>query len=118
MDTLTIDPRPFLNEMTQSSDNEILAARDVYRTFEIGSKPIEVLKGVTLSVNKGEKLFLCGASGAGKTSLLYTLAGLEKPNEGQVIVDGHDLYNLGRREQAKIRNEKMGLRFPELFSSA
>ncbi len=57
-----------------------IEARDVVRTFQIGKNRIEVLKQVSLQVERGEKLFLCGPSGAGKTTLLYTLAGLERPN--------------------------------------
>ena len=90
-------------------------ARDIVRTFEIGDNKIEVLRGVSLEVQHGEKLFLVGPSGAGKTSLLYTLAGLEKPNEGQVFIDGKSLYQLPRREQAKVRNARMGYVFQSVF---
>ena len=90
-------------------------ARDIVRTFHIGENRIEVLKGVSLTVNHGETLFLVGPSGAGKTSLLYTLAGLEKPNEGDVVINGQSLYKLGRREQAKVRNTSMGYVFQSFF---
>lgn len=90
-------------------------ARDIVRTFEIGDNKIEVLRGVSLEVQHGEKLFLVGPSGAGKTSLLYTLAGLEKPNQGQVFIDGESLYELPRREQAKVRNARMGYVFQSFF---
>ena len=90
-------------------------ARDIVRTFEIGDNKIEVLRGVSLEVQHGEKLFLVGPSGAGKTSLLYTLAGLEKPNQGQVFIDGESLYKLPRREQAKVRNARMGYVFQSFF---
>lgn len=90
-------------------------ARDIVRTFEIGDNKIEVLRGVSLEVQHGEKLFLVGPSGAGKTSLLYTLAGLEKPNQGQVFIDGESLYELPRSEQAKVRNARMGYVFQSFF---
>lgn len=90
-------------------------ARNIIRTFEIGENRIEVLKGVTLVVETGEKLFLVGPSGAGKTSLLYTLAGLEKPNEGEVLINGKSLYHQGRVAQAKIRNTTMGYVFQNFF---
>ena len=90
-------------------------ARDIIRTFEIGDNKIEVLRGVSLEVQHGEKLFLVGPSGAGKTSLLYTLAGLEKPNQGQVFIDGESLYELPRSEQAKVRNARMGYVFQSFF---
>ena len=98
-------------EPESAASTPIVQAEDVHRTFTIGPKKIEVLKGVTLSIEAGEKVFLCGASGAGKTSLLYTLAGLEEPNQGEVLIDGQSLYRLRRREQARIRNLKMGYVF-------
>ena len=85
------------------------------RTFQIGENRIEVLKGVTLDVHHGETLFLVGPSGAGKTSLLYTLAGLEKPNAGEVLINGQSLYRLGRKEQAHVRNTSMGYVFQSFF---
>lgn len=90
-------------------------AKGIVRTFHIGENRIEVLKGVSLTVNHGETLFLVGPSGAGKTSLLYTLAGLERPNEGDVIINGRSLYGLGRREQALVRNASMGYVFQSFF---
>ncbi len=97
-------------------DSEIaVSARQVVRTFRIGDNRIEVLKGVSLDVRRGETLFLVGPSGAGKTSLLYTLAGLEKPNEGEVLIDGRSLYRLSRREQARVRNSSMGYVFQSFF---
>lgn len=88
---------------------------NLHRAFRVGAKLIEVLKGVDLKVRRGERLFLCGSSGAGKTSLLYTLAGLERPNEGQVIVDGQSLYDLPSHKQAGIRNHLMGYVFQNYF---
>lgn len=90
-------------------------ARDIFRTFEIGENRIEVLKGVSLQVKEGEKMFLVGPSGAGKTSLLYTLAGLEKPNAGDVMIDGKSLYRQSRVAQAKTRNTTMGYVFQNFF---
>lgn len=92
-----------------------VVAKNIVRTFEIGENRIEVLKGVSLDATRGEKLFLVGPSGAGKTSLLYTLAGLEKPNAGEVLIDGRSLYGLSRKEQARVRNETMGYVFQSFF---
>jgi predicted ABC-type transport system involved in lysophospholipase L1 biosynthesis ATPase subunit len=92
-----------------------LRARDVHRSFKVGSRKIEVLRGISLDVYAGEALFLCGVSGAGKTTLLYTLAGLERPESGEVIFEGHKLYRNGSSADAKIRNEKMGFVFQTYF---
>ncbi|MCB1203293.1 MAG: ABC transporter ATP-binding protein [Verrucomicrobiae bacterium] len=92
-----------------------VSALDLVRTFQIGENSIEVLKGVSLDVLQGETLFLVGPSGAGKTSLLYTLAGLEKPNAGEVFINGKSLYRLGRHEQARVRNTSLGYVFQSFF---
>src|SRR4051812_42778196 len=92
-----------------------LIARDVRRSFQIGRRRIEVLRGVSLEVKQGEAIFLCGASGAGKTTLLYTLAGLERPESGEVEFDGEKLYRNGESKLARLRNEKMGFVFQGYF---
>ncbi len=84
---------------------------DLHRSYRIGRKSIEVLHGIDLSIRRGERVFLCGPSGAGKTTLLYTLAGLERPEQGSVRIDGTDLYALGRKQQARFRNARIGYVF-------
>src|SRR5437763_1539366 len=92
-----------------------LVARDLFRSFKMGARRIEVLRGISLEVAHGEAVFLCGASGAGKTTLLYTLAGLERPESGTVEFEGRRLYEGSTRAQAKLRNEKMGFVFQGYF---
>ncbi|MEO0446425.1 MAG: ABC transporter ATP-binding protein, partial [Verrucomicrobiota bacterium] len=92
-----------------------LEGKNLHRSFQIGDQSIHVLKGVSLQVHQGERLFLCGASGAGKTSLLYTLAGLEAPNEGTVLIQGNSLYDEPAHRQAKLRNQLMGYVFQNYF---
>ncbi|MDQ2918820.1 MAG: ABC transporter ATP-binding protein [Verrucomicrobiota bacterium] len=92
-----------------------LVARDLRRSFKIGPRRIEVLRGISLEVAQGEAVFLCGASGAGKTTLLYTLAGLERPEAGTVEFEGRRLYEGSAGSQAKMRNEKMGFVFQGYF---
>ena len=84
---------------------------NLHRSYQIGRKSIEVLHGIDLQIRRGERVFLCGPSGAGKTTLLYTLAGLERPEQGVVHIDGVDLYAMGRSEQARFRNQRIGYVF-------
>ncbi len=92
--------------------NEVMIeTTDLHRSYRIGKKSIEVLYGVDLQIRRGEKVFLCGPSGAGKTTLLYTLAGLEHPEKGSVRIDGSDLYAMGRKEQSRFRNQRIGYVF-------
>src|SRR3954447_809131 len=92
-----------------------LVARDLYRSFRIGPRRIEVLRGISIEVTYGEAVFLCGASGAGKTTLLYTLAGLERPESGTVEFEGRKLYTGSSGSQAEVRNRKMGFVFQGYF---
>ena len=92
-----------------------LIARDLYRSFQLGSRKIEVLRGISVDINRSEAVFLCGASGAGKTTLLYTLAGLETPESGSVEFEGTHLYRGGENIQARIRNERIGFVFQGYF---
>ena len=92
-----------------------LVAHDVRRSFRIGPRRIEVLRGISMEVAHGEAIFLCGASGAGKTTLLYTLAGLERPESGTVEFEGRRLYSGSESSQANLRNQKMGFVFQGYF---
>jgi len=92
-----------------------LIARDLFQSFRMGPRRIEVLRGISLDVAPGEIIFICGASGAGKTTLLYTLAGLERPESGTVEFEGRNLYNGSSSSQARFRNKKMGFVFQGYF---
>jgi predicted ABC-type transport system involved in lysophospholipase L1 biosynthesis ATPase subunit len=92
-----------------------LVARDLFQSFRMGARRIEVLRGISMEIAHGEAVFLCGASGAGKTTLLYTLAGLERPESGTVEFQGELLYNGSSAEQARRRNTKMGFIFQGYF---
>lgn len=88
-----------------------LTAENLRRTYHIGPREIEVLRGVSFSVAPGERVFLCGPSGAGKTTLLYVLGGLEAPDGGRVLLHGESLYDRPDADLARLRNRLTGYVF-------
>lgn len=89
----------------------MIKAQNLHRSYAIGRKQVEVLHGLNLHIKRGEKVFLCGPSGAGKTTLMYTLAGLEAPTQGEVLIDGQNVYDMSLRRRALFRNKMMGFIF-------
>jgi putative ABC transport system ATP-binding protein/lipoprotein-releasing system ATP-binding protein len=109
---LQITPDQFLSMETAIPQ---LVARDLFQSFQMGPRTIEVLRGISMEVERNEAVFLSGASGAGKTTLLYTLAGLERPESGTVEFEGRNLYTGTSGSQARFRNRKMGFIFQGYF---
>lgn len=103
------------NSTSQGANSAWIKAVNLHRGYSVGKKRIEVLHGIDLDIHRGEKVFLCGPSGAGKTTLMYILAGLEKPEQGKVWVDGVDLYAMSRKQQAAIRNQRMSYIFQNYY---
>lgn len=72
---------------------------------------LKVLKGIDLTINKGEIVSIIGPSGAGKTTLLQIMGTLDKPDSGQVIYDGVDITSLSEKELSAFRNKHIGFVF-------
>ena len=93
----------------------LISARGLHKTYTLGQRSLEVLRGVDLEVGRGEFLALRGASGAGKSTLLHLLGALDTPNQGQVVLAGRDLATLGRRELARLRSKEVGFIFQSYY---
>jgi putative ABC transport system ATP-binding protein len=83
----------------------------VFKRLASGSAVLEILRGVSLHVERGEVLGLLGPSGAGKTTLLNLIAGVDTPSSGEIVVNGLRLADLNRRELAIFRRETIGMVF-------
>src|SRR5512137_2997110 len=93
----------------------LISARGLHKTYTLGQRSLEVLRGVDLEVRRGEFLALRGASGAGKSTLLHLLGALDTPNQGQVVLAGRDLATLGRRDLARVRSKEVGFIFQAYY---
>ena len=89
----------------------ILSLRDARLTLAGNAGPVEILKGITLDVARGETLGLVGPSGSGKSSLLMLMGGLEKATGGQVLALGQDLTAMNEDQLARFRRGNMGVVF-------
>jgi lipoprotein-releasing system ATP-binding protein len=96
-----------MNEFTAHS-GAVLQARGVVRRFQQGAIQLEVLSAVELTLQPAERVAVIGASGSGKTTLLQILGGLDRPDSGQVLIDGRDIHALGERDRGLLRNHTMG----------
>jgi lipoprotein-releasing system ATP-binding protein len=86
----------------------VLDAKGVVRTFQQGNLRVKVLRGVDLSVRRGERIAIVGASGSGKSTLLHCLGGLDQPDAGQVAVMGTQILGMGERQRGLMRNRNLG----------
>jgi lipoprotein-releasing system ATP-binding protein len=88
--------------------NIVIQATGVSRGFRQGPKRVQVLTDVSLQVPAGTSMAIVGASGAGKSTLLHILGGLDRPDEGEVMVDGQSLWQKSDAERSDLRNSRMG----------
>ncbi len=89
----------------------LLEARDIKKTYKMGRVLVPALQGVTFDVAKGEFVAIFGPSGSGKSTLLHVLGGLDRPDEGEVLVDRISFSTLNANELAEVRLRKIGFVF-------
>ncbi len=92
-----------------------ISCEGLSKIYENGGLPLPVLKGVTLSVERGEFTAIMGQSGSGKSTLMHCLGLLETPSGGQVRLDGRDTARLTDRQKADLRRETMGFVFQSFY---
>jgi putative ABC transport system ATP-binding protein len=89
----------------------ILEARDLVKRYPLGDRSVEALRGVSLSVARGEFVAIMGASGSGKSTMLQLLGGLDRPTSGAVVIDGIEVSALDDEQATLTRREKTGFVF-------
>lgn len=88
--------------------NAVIQATDLHKTFAEGQLSVAVLKGIDLTVQRGESVAIMGSSGSGKSTLLHLLGGLDRMSQGRIEVDGEDFAKLNEKALGRLRNNKLG----------
>lgn len=91
-----------------NNQQSLLSCEDLTMSFQEGALHVDVLKGISLSVNAGESVAIIGTSGSGKSTLMHLLGGLDLPSSGEVFVDGEKMNSLSEAERGKLRNRSLG----------
>ena len=89
----------------------MIEVRDVQKWIQNGSRRVEILKGISLSIPAGQFVAIVGASGSGKSTLLGLLAGLDTPSSGEIWLDGTPIHKLAETDLAAVRGRKIGFVF-------
>jgi ABC-type lipoprotein export system ATPase subunit len=96
---MTDDPRP------------LIELRDIAKTYTLGEVEVQALRGVNLTIERGEYLALMGPSGSGKSTLMNTLGCLDRPTSGTYWLDGEEIVSMTQDRRARLRNRKIGFVF-------
>ena len=89
-------------------DQPVIECRGLSKSFREGADAVEVLRGVSLSVARGERVAVIGSSGSGKSTLLHLLGGLDVPSAGEVTLLGRNFSAISDAERGRLRNESLG----------
>ena len=89
----------------------MILLRDIRRTYRLGTEEVHALRGVSLEIGTGEMVAIVGASGSGKSTLMHILGCLDRPDQGQYLLEGQDVSRLAKNRLAEIRNRRIGFVF-------
>ena len=92
-------------------DSEVIRIRDLYKVYRMGDIEVEALRGINLTIQRGEFIAVTGASGSGKSTFMNILGCLDRPTSGEYFLEGQDVSALSSDEWAHIRNRKIGFVF-------
>jgi putative ABC transport system ATP-binding protein len=91
--------------------SEVIRVEDLYKTYRMGDVEVPALRGVDLTIERGEFVAVMGASGSGKSTFMNILGCLDRPTNGKYFLEGQEVGSLSRDEWAHIRNKRIGFVF-------
>ncbi|WP_240343825.1 ABC transporter ATP-binding protein [Paenibacillus sp. SYP-B3998] len=114
METIVIEENPQVDAIPSrvvTSDSPLLTVSGVERSFHVGSQRLDVLKGIDMQLLPMQLVMLKGRSGSGKTTLLNLIGGLDQPDEGEILFQGHPFHRCSDDERTHIRRKEIGFIF-------
>ncbi|MCH7674915.1 ABC transporter ATP-binding protein [candidate division KSB1 bacterium] len=94
-----------------SENGKILVTKNLHKTYQMGRTSVPVLQGIDLEVNQAQIVAIVGPSGVGKSTLLHILGTLDRPSEGNVTIEGTDVFKFDEKKLADFRNRTVGFIF-------
>jgi putative ABC transport system ATP-binding protein len=88
-----------------------IEVNNLYKSFDLAKEKVDILKGISFNVSKGEFLSIMGPSGCGKSTLLYLLGGLDKPSKGSVLINEKNIASMSQKEKSLMRRRDIGFVF-------
>ena len=95
--------------------SNLIEVKNLVKVYRDGNTYFKALNGVSFSIQKGESVAIIGKSGSGKSTLMHLLAALDKPNEGEILINGQNIAKMKKRELNKLRNQTFGFGFQQFF---